>query len=302
MTPMTVVGSSLTRICRPTIDGSPPKRRSNRSQPSRIVGGAPGALSSARNVRPSALSAPRTWKKLEVTNAERSCSGSPSPDSATVPVAQMRAELGARRAAFAQVRADPDRRAARAGIRSRPVEPDEHEPVGVAIRQRLEQHRAHDAEDRGVRADAERERDDHDGGEAGGRPETAPGVAEIEQERIEARSDAPLAHVFLDADDAAGTAERRDGGAPRGLGAHAPGQMAVDERLLGRADLLVQLPVERRLAEQRVPEARQSRQDAHGLHLPHSASFARIWPMASAMRAQCFFSAVSCRWPDAVIR
>ena len=43
------------------------------------------------------------------------------------------------------------------------IEPDKYEAVGVPIGQRLEQHRAHDAEDGGVRADAERERDDDDG-------------------------------------------------------------------------------------------------------------------------------------------
>ena len=89
MTPMTVVGRSSTRICRPTTDGSPPKRRWKRSQPMSTVGGAPGALSSVRNVRPNALGVPSTSKKFVVTSAARSCSGSPSPVSATVPLAQI---------------------------------------------------------------------------------------------------------------------------------------------------------------------------------------------------------------------
>ena len=37
----------------------------------------------------------------------------------------------------------------------------------IAVRRRLQDDRAHDAEDGGVRADAERERDDGRGGEAG---------------------------------------------------------------------------------------------------------------------------------------
>ena len=89
ITPITVVGSSLTRICRPTIDGSPPNRRVKRSHPSRIDCGAPGRPSSSRNVRPKAGSAPRREKKLVVTNDVRSCSGSPSLVRATVPLAQM---------------------------------------------------------------------------------------------------------------------------------------------------------------------------------------------------------------------
>ena len=40
------------------------------------------------------------------------------------------------------------------------------EAVGRAIGQRTHQDAVHDGEDRGVRADAEREREDNDGGEA----------------------------------------------------------------------------------------------------------------------------------------
>jgi hypothetical protein len=42
------------------------------------------------------------------------------------------------------------------------------EPLGLAVRQRAEEDAADDAEDRGVRADPDRERQHHDGEEAGG--------------------------------------------------------------------------------------------------------------------------------------
>ena len=46
-----------------------------------------------------------------------------------------------------------------------------HEPVGLRVRQRPQQHRVDDAEHRGIGADAERQRDDRDGGESRRLPE-----------------------------------------------------------------------------------------------------------------------------------
>ena len=54
------------------------------------------------------------------------------------------------------------------GLRPGGAMPDPHELLGVRIRQRLDQHRVDDAEDRGRRADAERER------EHGGQRERGP--------------------------------------------------------------------------------------------------------------------------------
>ena len=48
--------------------------------------------------------------------------------------------------------------------------------------------------------------------------EAAPGVAEIEQQRIEPGPDASVADVLFDLDDAAGTAERGDRRAPAACG------------------------------------------------------------------------------------
>ena len=49
---------------------------------------------------------------------------------------------------------------------ARAVLPDDHEPIGVLERQAIDEHGLDDREDRGVRADAERERQHGDGGEA----------------------------------------------------------------------------------------------------------------------------------------
>src|SRR4029453_7493914 len=88
-------------------------------------------------------------------------------------------------------------------------------------------------------------------------------VAQVEQDRIQAGADASFTHGRLDLDQASRAAHRRDGRAPGRLRAHAPGDVAVGERVHGGADLRVQLALERVLAKQRVPEARQSRDDAH---------------------------------------
>ena len=58
-----------------------------------------------------------------------------------------------------------------------PVE--QHEPIGIPERQRAKQDAAHDAEDGGVGADAEGEREDDGEREAGRAPERAQGVAEV---------------------------------------------------------------------------------------------------------------------------
>ena len=59
----------------------------------------------------------------------------------------------------------PVRTFAVADLGARHVLPDADEPRGVRVRQRTDEHAVHDAEDRGVRADAERERRDRDGRE-----------------------------------------------------------------------------------------------------------------------------------------
>ena len=56
---------------------------------------------------------------------------------------------------------------------------DVDQPILVAIDQRPQQHAADDAEDRGVGADAERERDDDGGGEAFGAQERAQADAHV---------------------------------------------------------------------------------------------------------------------------
>ena len=62
--------------------------------------------------------------------------------------------------------------------------PDQHEPLGVDVRQRPQQDRVHHAENRRARADAERDRRDSDRREAGILPQHSGGVAEILEEVV----------------------------------------------------------------------------------------------------------------------
>ena len=60
--------------------------------------------------------------------------------------------------------------------------PHRHEPPRISKRQRPEQHSIHHAEDRGIRADAESEREDGDGGEARILAQYAQAVTKIHEE------------------------------------------------------------------------------------------------------------------------
>ena len=57
--------------------------------------------------------------------------------------------------------------------------PEVHQPVRLLIRKGPEQHRVHDAEERGVRGDSDGEREDDDDGETGLPPVAAPGHARV---------------------------------------------------------------------------------------------------------------------------
>ena len=69
-----------------------------------------------------------------------------------------------------------------AGRSGRAALADRDEPIGIRVRQRAEQHGVEDAEDRGVRADAERQRHERDGREAGRTPKQPRGVADVSRQ------------------------------------------------------------------------------------------------------------------------
>jgi hypothetical protein len=62
---------------------------------------------------------------------------------------------------------------------------DQHQPGGIAVGERTEEHAIGEREDRRVDADPEREREDGDEGEAAIAPQQAERVAEIAREGFE---------------------------------------------------------------------------------------------------------------------
>ena len=113
----------------------------------------------------------------------------------------------------------------------------------------------HDTEDRGIRADAERQRGADNGHETGRASESAPGLAQIDEERIEPGPDTGFPDVFADRDEPARSAEGRDRGAARRRSGHARAFIAVGKNVNRRAKLLVELAVERLAPGRRVPDA-----------------------------------------------
>ena len=65
--------------------------------------------------------------------------------------------------------------------------PHRHDPIGLAVRQRLQHHRAHHAEDRGGRADAEGQRHQRRRGKAGRPSQHASAMTEITDRVVEQR-------------------------------------------------------------------------------------------------------------------
>ena len=86
---------------------------------------------------------------------------------------------------------------------ARVVAPDEDEVVDIPIRERAEDHSIYDAEHRGVRADAECQRERRDRRETRISTQSAHGVTHVLRERLDTRLPAAGAHALLRRLDAA---------------------------------------------------------------------------------------------------
>ena len=82
-------------------------------------------------------------------------------------------------------------------------------PIGIRVRERLQQHVVDDGENGGRRADAERERDEAGGREAGTAAEEAERVADVLDEPLERRAAPGVARHFLHERDIAELPVRR---------------------------------------------------------------------------------------------
>ena len=74
---------------------------------------------------------------------------------------------------------------------------DTDDPIGIRVRQRLEQDAVNEAEDRGVGADAERQREDRDRCKSRTLRQGSPAVTQVLEQRIEHGQAAPVAVDFF---------------------------------------------------------------------------------------------------------
>ena len=135
--------------------------------------------------------------------------------------------------------------------------PHGDEPIDVAIRQRLDHYRRDDAEDRGGRADAERERGHGDRGDARRAPPAAEREAEVACAVAQPRQPVGVARPLLRGREVAEPHARR---APRLLDAHPAADVLVGQRFEVEARLLV----ERRVGRRRTQRGAQAPNPAHG--------------------------------------
>ena len=120
--------------------------------------------------------------------------------------------------------------------------PHRHDPIGLMVRQRLQHHRAHDAEDRRGRADAEGQRHQRRGGEAGRPPQHASAMADIAHRVFEQRGPDLVPRALPDAFQSAELEQRL---APRLVGTHAGAAMLLGLLIDVKANLFVETALER---------------------------------------------------------
>ena len=179
-----------------------------------------------------------------------------------------------------QRRRDPACR--RGGGRTRaPADPRRH-------RERVEQHRFHDAEDGGVRANAERQRHDGDSRKPGRSPELAQRVANVLEQRVDDGADAHVANLVLQ-ECLAPQLEPgvRDGPRPGDMPART---CLVDQQLECGTQLFVEIAIDAGRRCTRLRHRLSERRDGQS-----HASSARA--MASAMWFHSVVSSPSCRRP-----
>lgn len=137
----------------------------------------------------------------------------------------------------------------------------EDQLVRVAHRQAAQHDGVDEAEDRRARADAEGQDEHDDGGEGRAPAELARRESQVSDQVVGERHAARIAALLLDGLDAAELAQRCTAGR---LGFHARGDVLLDQSLDVEPDLLVELAVERGLAEERTDAEAELCGPAHG--------------------------------------
>ena len=163
-----------------------------------------------------------------------------------------------------------------------------HQPLGLAVGQRPQQHAVHDAEDRGVRPDPERERQYDGHGEGRRLPQAAQAVADVLHQALERPSAPGVAHPLLRL---IHSAEAHARGAARVLFAHAGLPVLLGLQLEVHPQLGVELALETWPAAQRLQAEPELVCERHG----YAVSSTR--KTAAASRCQFCCSRSSWRSP-----
>jgi hypothetical protein len=179
--------------------------------------------------------------------------------------------------------------------RPRVGRPDEDEPIRVGVGQRPQQHGAEQAEDRGIRADAETERENRDARERRVPAQHARADAQVLHEMVERGESRAVPVVLPDLREAAEPDERL---APRLVRRHSGAQVVVDVHVQVALKLRVELGLVRprhdRTGEPCQPRPERSHDEAS----PGEKNRAMIPVVRSQSRA----SRRSCRRPPRVSR
>ena len=165
-TPITVYGVALMRIVRPTTAGSPPKRRVHKPWLIMAAGGVPACVHLVPGERASHQRRDAEDGRIPLRD-DFAAHALRLAVAGEIEVAAREerdlVEHLLRRGERPVLRVRPDGLVVDAGtLALRHQHVHEHQPLGVGERQRLEQHGVDDGEDRGIGADAERERGDGD--------------------------------------------------------------------------------------------------------------------------------------------
>src|SRR6185437_7231998 len=278
-TPITVADPSSSRTCLPTMVGSAWNRRRQNCSVRTITGGTPGPSSLALVRRPRMGRRPITSKKLPVTRPTlmRAVGEYWSP---------CRMSAHGENSAMPPNAGTPARKSRTSGT---------EQAIAVAVGQRLEQHAAHDAENRGVGADAQRQCDDDHRGERGTVAQRLERVAEIGHRALQPWQAALRAHRLGGDREAA---RRHQCPATRfvrrNAAAHILGRLHVQVRLQFLAEIVIAA----------MPGENAGQAGEPGTNVSHGASpsrrGARKAAIRSAVRCQSRVSRASCLRPVAV--
>jgi hypothetical protein len=172
------------------------------------------------------------------------------------------------------------------------------EAIGIAHRQRAEQQVVHEAEERRVGANPERQRQRDHSGEHRRFPEHAQRVLQVLQQLVDHVDPSLLAIGFSKH---VRTAEPLQGQPPRVGRCETPAQTLVDQQFEVGRQLLVELAIEPLVTERRAaPQPRHAEPLPRTGH-PSDLPFASTRPITAASRSQYSVCAISCLSPDLVI-